>query len=327
MRAAAGTLAGGPGKATMSDRKNARHAAALASPLTSRLTVDEAIAILLAQRQTETVAALRAALDRPMPEAIQPLHAALQALSTTLALCARLSGAGAFDDLLRDVQTLMEAVDDARRWDALVGETLASHIDALAGVADVAALGDAAAAARLESHRRVRALLEGPLPQRLLLGLAFLVSQPRWRGDEGAISKRLAAKFRVRTRREIARLDKRLQDRGKAIRRLAEEAQQEMHGDVRHLAAVMDLVGPLWPRPPRFRRYGERLDALQSALDGLHEARMTQQGLNRIAEEEPSPAVQRAVGAIGGWSVRDRTERLSKLDKRWREYRVAKRFC
>ena len=310
----------------MSDRKNARHAAALASPLTSRLTVDEAIAILLAQRQTETVAALRAALDRPMPETIQPLHAALQALSTTLALCARLSGAGAFDDLLRDVQTLIEALDDARRWDALVGETLASHIEALAGVADVAALGDPAAAARLESHRRVRALLDGPLPQRVLLGLAFLVSQPRWRGDEGAISKRLAAKFRVRTRREIARLDKRLQDRGKAIRRLAQDAQQELRGDVVHLAAVIELVGPLWSRPPRFRRYGERLDALQSALDGLHEARMTQQGLNRIAEEEPSPAVQRAVGAIGGWSVRDRTERLSKLDKLWREYRVAKRF-
>jgi hypothetical protein len=36
--------------------------------------------------------------------------------------------------------------------------------------------------------------------------------------------------------------------------------------------------------------------------------------------------VQRAVGAIGGWSVRDRANRLSKLDKLWREYRAAKRF-
>jgi hypothetical protein len=310
----------------MSDRKNARHAAALASPLTSRQTVDEAISILLAQRQAETVAALRAALDRPMPETIQPLHAALQALSATLALCARLSDAGAFDDLLRDVQALIKALDEACRWDRLVAETLSNHIDALAGVADVAALSDAAAAARLESHRRVRALLDGPLPQRLLLGLAFLVSQPRWRGDDGAISKRLAAKFRVRSKREIARLDKRLQDRGKALRRLPEDTQQALRGDVVHLAAVMDLVAPLWPRPPRFRRYRQHVHALQSALDGLHEARMTQQGLNRIAEQDPSPAVQRAVGAIGGWSVRDRTERLSKLDKLWRDFRAAKRF-
>lgn len=310
----------------MSDRKNARHAAALASPLTSRQTVDEAISILLAQRQAETVAALRAALDRPMPETIQPLHAALQALSATLALCARLSGAGAFDDLLRDVQALIKAIYEACRWDRLVAETLSDHIDALAGVADVATLSDAADAARLESHRRVRALLDGPLPQRLLLGLAFLVSQPRWRGDDGAISKRLAAKFRVRTRREIARLDKRLQDRGKALRRLPEDTQQGLRGDVVHLAAVMDLVAPLWLRPPRFRRYRQHVHALQSALDGLHDARMTQQGLNRIAEEEPSPAVQRAVGAIGGWSVRDRTDRLSKLDKLWRDFRAAKRF-
>ena len=310
----------------MSDRKNARHAAALASPLTSRQTVDEAIAILLAQRQAETVAALRAALDRPMPDTIQPLHAALQALSTTLALCARLSDAGAFDDLLRDVQALIKALDEACRWDRLVAETLSNHIDALAGVADVAALSDAAAAARLESHRRVRALLDGPLPQRLLLGLAFLVSQPRWRGDDGAISKRLAAKFRVRSRREIARLDKRLQDRGKALRRLPEDTQQALRGDVVHLAAVMDLVAPLWLRPLRFRRYRQHVHALQSALDGLHEARMTQQRLNRIAEQDPSPVVQRAVGAIGGWSVRDRTDRLSQLDKLWRDFRAAKRF-
>jgi len=310
----------------MSDRKKARPAAPLASPLAARQTVDESIPILLAQSQAEIVATLRAALDRPMPETMQPLREALQALHRTLTHCARLSGTGTFDDLLRDVRSLHDAFEEARRWDAIIAETLVRHGKTLAGVADVAALGEAAEAARRDSHRRVSALLDGSLPQRLLLGLAFLVARPRWRGEGERISKRLATRLRVRTRQEIARQDRRLQDRGKTLRRLPEGPEQGLRDDVRDLAAIAGLLAPLASRPARVRRYRHHVLALQSALDGLHEARMTQQCLNRIAEEDPSPAVQRAVGAIGGWSVRDRAERLSALEEFWRDFRRAKRF-
>ncbi|WEK49268.1 MAG: CHAD domain-containing protein [Candidatus Kaistia colombiensis] len=313
----------------MSDRTNSSRRAAIVSPpdrLTSRMTVDEAIAGVLTQNQAELVAAMRAALDRPMPETVHELRTALQSLHAALALSARWADSEALTEILRDARALSDALGETRHWDILIAETLARHIDTLADIADVAVLTEGAAVARQEGYRRVRLLLDGPLPQKLLLGLAFIVSQQRWRDEGGRTSKRLAGDVRVRAKREVARLDKRLLDRGKRLRRLPDETRHALAVEVKHLRDTIELLQSIWPRPARIRRYRDRVQALQSALDGLDDARTTQLLLNRIASDDPSPLVQRAVGAIGGWVARDKIDRLSALDELWREFRSAKRF-
>ena len=310
----------------MTDRNKPRGEAAATAALLPRQTVDEAIGVLLAYHQGELVMGLRAALDRPMPETIQALRAALRRLRAALALSAGWCDENALDEILRDAQALFDALGETRQWDALIAGPLTRHVDELAGVADVAVLTEAAAAARHEGYRRVHVLLDGPLPQRLLLGLALLVSQQRWRGGANALSRRLAGSVRARAKRDIARLDKRARDRGKSLRRLSGEKRQDLAGDVRQLAEALELLAPLWHRTARTRRYRQRVQALQAALDGLQAAETALRLLDRIAEDDPSPVVQRAVGAIGGWSVRDRADRLAGLEKLWREFRSTKRF-
>lgn len=299
--------------------------AAPASPLSSDLNVDEAIGALLAARQAEMVAALRAALDRPMPETVQALRIALRGLCVALTLSARWSDTDAFDEGLRDARALSEALGETRHWDVLVSETLIGHIDALAGVADVAVLTEAAAEARHDSYRRVRALLDGPLPQKLLLGLAFLIAEQRWRGRGNTLSRRLAGNVRARAKREIVRLDKRLKGRGKQFRQISEAKRHDVQIDARELAEALELLGPLWPRPARLKRYRHDVSTLDSALDGLQATQTALRLLDHLAEDDSSPVVQRAVGAIGGWSARDRADRLTSLERLWREFRVARR--
>jgi triphosphatase len=313
----------------MSDRKNASRAKAPAPPLgllTPRMTVDEAIALILSQGQVDLVGSLRAALDRPMPETVHDLRVALRRLRAALALSARWADTEALDNLKRDAHALSDALGESRNWDILIEETLAPHIDRLAGIADVAVLTEAAASARHDSYRRVRALLDGPLPQKLLLGLALTLSQQLWRDKGDGISKRLAGSIRRRATREISRADRRLRNYRKQLHNLTDEVRHELRIDVKRLRYTIEWLEPIWPRSARIRRYQERIGALQSALGSLNDARTAQQLLNRIASDDPSPMTQRAIGAIAGWTARDKEHRLTALDTLWHEFRIAKRF-
>ncbi|MCX5577415.1 CHAD domain-containing protein [Kaistia terrae] len=290
------------------------------------MTVDDAITLVLSQSQVDLVGSLRAALDRPMPETVHELRVALRRLRAALALSTRWADTEALDDLKRDAHALSDSLGESRNWDILIEETLAPHIDRLAGIADVAALTEAAATARHDSYRRVRVLLDGPLPQKLLLGLALALSQQHWRGEAGVISKRLAGGIRRRATREISRADRQLRNHGKQLQNLTDEARHELRIEVKRLRYTIEWLEPIWPRSNRIRRYQKRINALQSVLGSLNDARAAQQLLNRIASDDPSPISQRAVGAIAGWTVRDKAFQLAALDKLWQEFRTAKRF-
>lgn len=309
-------------EATVSDRDAANGR----KTLSARLTVDEAIAVILTQGQLELVTALRAALDRPMPETVHGLRVALRRLRAGLALCARWSGTDGFGTVKRDVHALSDALGETRNWDIFITETLARHVVNLAGVADVAALTEAAATARHAGYRRVRALLDGPLPQKLLLGLALLISERRWRRESNPIAKRLAVGVRSRAEREIARADRKLGRQGKQLHTLSEEGRHALRIEIKHLGYTVDFLQPIWKPSRKITRYRDRLKALQTGLGSLTDAGTAQQLLNRIAMDDPSPAVQKAVGAIGGWAARDKIERLASLEQLWRDFRKTKRF-
>lgn len=312
----------------MSDRETAsdRKAARRASPLSPRLSVDEAIVVILTSSQAELIAALRATLDRPMPETVHGLRVALHRLRAALAIAERWADTEALHEIQRDAKALSDALRETQDWDTLVATTLERHRKALAGIADVTPLIEGAATARHDGYRRVRALLDGPLPQKLLLGLALVLSQQRWRGDGNKLAKRLAIRVGERAKRDVARADKRLKANGKRIERLADEARHELGAGANSLGHTIDFLEPIWQGSKKIGRYRDRVQALQTSLGALGDAQSTQQLLNRIAEDDLSPAIQRAVGAIAGWSARDKVERLAALEAIWRDFRTAKRF-
>lgn len=296
------------------------------APLAVGMTADAAIAAILTMGQAELVATMRAALDRPRPDTVHALRMALQRLGAGLELCAGLAAEAPFETARRDARALSDGLGEARNWDIFISETLARRIEELAGTADIAALTEGAATARHESYRRTGDLLAGPLPQKLLLGLALLLSQTPWREADGRVPKRLAARIEARARREIARADRRLRENGKRLSRLSDEERREVDGAVRQFAHALACLAPLWPRSARLKRYRDRVLGLQAGLDELAVMSTTQRLLEHVAADDFSPVVQRAAGAMSGWAARDKLDRLAALDARWRDFRNAKRF-
>lgn len=296
------------------------------APIAAGLSADAAIAALLTSGQAELVTAVRAALDRPRPDTVHDLRTALWRVGAGLGLCARLATDAPFETVRRDAHALSDALGEARNWDLFISETLARHIEQLAGIADIAALTEGAAAARHDSYRRTGDLLAGALPQKLLLGLALLLSQTPWRETDGRVPKRLTARIEARGRREIARADRQLREHGKKLSRLSDDERHELGMAVRQFGYTLDSLAPLCPRSARLRRYRDKLASLQAVLGELAVMATTLRLLEHVAADDLSPVVQRAAGAITGWAARDKIDRLAALDERWRDFRNAKRF-
>ncbi|WP_201403690.1 CHAD domain-containing protein [Kaistia sp. 32K] len=294
--------------------------------LTAAQSVDTAIVAILTERQTELVATLRATLDRPAPDEVHALRVALRRLRAALALCGRWVGADVFKALRSDAHDLAAALGRARDWDVLVTETLPRHADELAGVANLSALIEEANAARNEGYRQMLARLDGPLPQKLLLGLALLLAQPPWRAGGAPAPKRLADKLKPRAARELSRAQRRQKRHGKRITELSDEERHRVRIDAKRLGYTIDFLGPVWPKRRKRHAYRAHVKSLQTALGALNDLRTTRRLLDQIAAETPSPAVHQAVGAVLGWSARDKREQLEALGELWRRFRSTKPF-
>lgn len=297
-----------------------------AAPLSRQLSTDAAIVTLLAGCQSELVAAVRAALDRPAPDAIHALRVTLRRLRTALGLCRDWSGSDCFGTAEADARELASLLGGARNWDVLVTETLPRHAEALAGIVDLAPLVEAAQAARDTQYRRMLARLDGPLPPKLLLGLALLVSDTPWRGPRGELRKRLAGPVTPRAAKALAHLQRRQLRRGKRLLQLSDRERHRLRISVKRHTYAMDMLEPLWSKPKRQQAYRRNVKALQTALGTLNDIETTRGLLDTLAADLPAPALQRAIGAVLGGAAHEKREQLAALAPIWRHARSAKAY-
>jgi triphosphatase len=294
--------------------------------LNARQSIDTAIVTILTGCQAELVTTLRAALDRPLPDQVHALRVALRKLRAALDIAARWARSDSFDGVKGDAHDLASALGEARDWDVLVTETLPRHAAELAGIADLVSLLGEATGARDASYRRMLVSLDGPLPQKLLLGLALLLSERRWRGSDGNLPPRLTGKTKAGAVRELERAHRRQMRHGKRILALSDEARHRLRIDTKRLGYTIDFLGPVWTKPRKRLTYRRDVKRLQDVLGALCDTETTHRLLDRIGSETVSPEVHKAIGAILGWSARDKRDQLASIDRLWRAFRSAKPF-
>jgi triphosphatase len=296
------------------------------APIASGLTADEAIVTLLSGLQAELVAALRAALDRPAPDEVHALRIALRRLRAGLAICRDWSETTCFDAVEADAHELADTLGAARNWDVLVTETLPRHATELAGIVDLAPLAEAAHAARDVQYRRMLDRLDGPQPQKLLLGLALLLSGHPWRKPDGSLPRRLADPAEKRATKALARGHRRQLRRGKRFASLSDRERHRLRIAAKRQTYAMDMLGPIWGKPGKQRAYRRSVKDLQAALGALNDIETTRGLLDALAADTPAPALHRAIGAVAGWSARDKREKVEALGPLWRAFRKARPF-
>jgi triphosphatase len=296
------------------------------TPLSGHLSTDAAIAALLATCQGELVVALRATLDRPAPDEIHDLRITLRRLRTAIGLCGDWSGSDSFGSVEADARALADLLGEARNWDVFVTETLPRHAEALAGSVDLSPLAEAARAARDAQYRRTLARLDGALPQKLLLALALLLSETPWRGSGSRLAKRLEAPVKERAAKSLEHGQRQQLRRGKHLLRLSDAERHHLRISAKHHTYAMDMLESLWGKARKQRAYRSRVKALQTALGTLNDIQTTRGLLDTLAAEHPEPGLQRAIGAVLGWSEHEKRERLAALAPIWRKVRSAKPF-
>ncbi|WP_084639764.1 CHAD domain-containing protein [Kaistia adipata] len=294
-------------------------------PLATHPSTDAAILALLSASQTELVATVRATLDRPGPDEIHALRVTLRRLRTALDLCRDWSGSDCFGTAEADARELADTLGEARNWDVFVAETLPRHAETLAGLVDLSPLAEAAQSARDAQGRQMLARLDGPLPQKLLLGLALLVSDTPWRGPHGDLRKRLAGPVKPRAAKALARMQRRQLRRGKRLLQLSDRERHRLRISVKRHSYAMDMLAPLWSKPRKQTLYRGRVKALQQALGALNDIETTRALLERFSSM-PAPGLQRAIGAVLGAAAHEKREQLAALAPIWREVRSAKPF-
>src|SRR5690606_28606251 len=174
-------------------------------------------------------------------------------------------------------------------------------------------LAEAAHAARDAHYRRMLARLDGPLPQKLLLGLALLLSETPWRGRSGRLPKRLAGPVKMRAARALEQGRRRQLRRGKRFLHLSDPERHRLRVAAKRHGYAMDMLGAIWGKPRKQQAYRRNVKALQAALGALNDMEATRGLLDEIVEGGPAPGLERAIGAMLGWSAREKQEQLATL--------------
>jgi triphosphatase len=294
--------------------------------ISADITTDAAMVTLLSGIQADLVAALRAALDRPDAEAVHRLRIALRRLRTGLDICRFWSRSDAFDAVAAEARSLADALGAARNWDVLVTETLPRHVSILEGVVDLAPLNVAAGAERHAQYKAMLKRLDGPQPQRLLLGLALLVSRQPWRGPDGSVSGRLCKGVARSAAKSLTRTRRRQMRRGRKLDRLSDRERHRLRIATKLHSYAIDMLAPIWPKPARQQRYARDVAQLQAKLGRLNDLETTRGLLGDLAAADADPALHRAIGAVLGAVAQEKRERLSKLPRYWRAFRRARPF-
>jgi inorganic triphosphatase YgiF len=276
--------------------------------LTLRAVLGEGLRQLSANRSA-------AELD---PEGVHQLRIAARRLRSTLRLFKDWLPPRAAKALSAELRWFGRELGRARDLDVFVGGLLDPLRRSRPDDAGLAALHEAASAARAEANSAVRSLLASRRHALLVLRLGRFVEGPLGRRQGRPIAALRAARPLLRRRTT------KLRALGERIDQLSA---RELHGlriQTRRLRQALELIGPLFG-DKRSARVLRRLAALQDRLGALNDLANAERLLGQLHEHPAaaaSPAVTLAEGFVLGYAAAAVAVGRAALPAAWR--RVAK---
>lgn len=297
------------------------------TPLAPGMTVDEAIATVLARCLRHWTANEAAAEDGGDPGGVHQMRVALRRLRSALALFRKTVPSPTLDWLRDEAKWLAGALGPARDWDVFLGATITPLDTLRPDDPGVAALRAAARRQRDAGYAAVRRALADPRCARLHLTLGEWLERRGWRDHASTATLTalvepidgLAGRLVARAHRKVVRLGRHLEQLGPAQRHQVRIA-------LKRLRYAMDFFHPLYPEK-RAKPFAAQLSRLQDAFGHLNDVVTAEGLLTRLTGgSSADAALHRAAGLVLGWHARGTEAGKPELLAQWDAFRAIKPF-
>jgi triphosphatase len=298
------------------------------SNISAKLCVDDAIAMLMSAAQKHLLANQAIVEDGRDPEGVHQTRVALRRLRTVCSLLRKEVPSPAFHAFGCEAKWLMQVLGPARDWDVFVTTTLARLEKACAPDVDFAGLRRAAEPHRVASYAALREALIEPRYTRFQLSLRRWIERRNWRTEVPSyVLETLAEPVSALAGRVLTRLHCKALREGAHFERLQIQERHDLRITLKKLRYAAEFFRPIFAQHPSAKRYVAQLSKLQDALGYANDSAATRSLLVSVTEQaEATPDIHQAVGALIGWSARDRLAVPKILRRRWRKFKTATEF-
>jgi inorganic triphosphatase YgiF len=289
--------------------------------------VDDIIGLLLGSCQHQLLANQAMVEDGVDPEGVHQMRVALRRLRTAFALLRPELDWPMLQVFDADAKWLAKLLGAARDWDVFSTDTLSGPSGSLAAEVDFDGLRQAAEPHRRAAYATLREALAGRRYNRFQLSMRSWIESRGWRNELANQSLTVllepAPAFAARV---LTRLHRRALKMGAHFRRLPPASRHRLRIALKKLRYAAEFFHGLHGEDAESTGFHRRLAALQDALGQDNDAATTWPFLRALARDPVAPEVQRAIGAVMGWQVRDSIEAGRTLRERWREFKTTPKF-
>jgi CHAD domain-containing protein len=262
------------------------------------------------------------------PEGVHQMRVALRRLRTVCSLLRKDVPSPAFHAFGGEAKWLMQVLGPARDWDVFATTTLARLEKACAPDVDFAGLRRAVEPNRIASYAMLREALMEPRYTRFHLSLRRWVERRNWRTEvPSQVLETLTEPVSTLAVRVLTRLHSKALREGAHFERLQTEERHDLRITLKKLRYAAEFFLPIFAQHASAKRYVAQLSKLQDALGHANDSAATGSLLVNVSEQaEVRPDVHRAIGALIGWSARERLVAAKSLRRRWRKFKTVTEF-
>src|SRR6516165_860309 len=295
------------------------------SAISAKHCIDDVIAMVMSASQQHLLANQAILEYGRDPEGVHQTRVALRRLRTACSLLRKEVPTPAFQAFGSEAKWLMHMLGPARDWDVFVTTTLARLEEACASDVDFTGLRRAAEPHRIASYTVLREALMDPRYTRFQLSLRRWIERRNWRTEVPIQAlETLTEPVSALAGRVLTRLHCKALREGAHFERLRIEERHDLRITLKKLRYAAEFFLPIFARHPSAKYYVAQLSKLQDALGHANDSAATRSLLVSLTEQaEVTPDVHRAVGALMGWSVRDRLAVAKSLRRHWRKFKRA----
>jgi triphosphatase len=296
------------------------------TPLTTRMTVDEAIAVVLARCLRHWTANEAAAEDGGDPGGVHQMRVALRRLRSALTLFKKTVPSPTLDWLRDESKWLAGALGPARDWDVFLGATIEPLDTTRPDDPGIGALRAAAQRQREAGYAAVRQALADPRCARLHLTLGEWLERRGWRDHAStATLTALVEPIDGLAGRLVAGAHRKVVTRGRHLARLDPHQRHEVRIALKRLRYAMDFFRPLFAEK-RAKPFAAQLSKLQDAFGHLNDVATAEGLLLQLTDGSADPALHRAAGMVLGWHARGAESTEPELLAQWDAFRAVRPF-
>jgi inorganic triphosphatase YgiF len=281
---------------------------------------EEAIRLVLGECLRHVTENRGAAEHSDDPEGVHQMRVGTRRLRSALALFEPWLPVRTARALSEELRWLGRSLGQARELDVFFHDLLAPLARSRPDDKGLAALCEAADAARVEAHAAVRTLLASRRYTRLVLRLGRFVEAPFRRSDAAA----LRAPARRAARRILGHRAKKMRERAKGLEQRSPDELHRLRIRAKRLRYAIELLGSLFGgKPPA--RTAKRLAVLQDTLGHLNDLANAEALLAQLRERSgvsATLATVRAEGFVLGYAERSSASSRDELAHVWQ--RVAR---